>query len=208
MAEASTFFSGLMGGVVGAVAAVPVPGSPGTDWSACYSKLQESGRELEGFVQQLVFIAGKMASCLCAGGDILGRCLAEGRVPSGSSCCPIDKSDVDQGLDAAKQGANYLMRGGRLVLEALMEGAKVAATRTLVAVEGGKEVVLRNLPYTQDKLSQAYSSFLRGYQSGGRSLGYQGYQAPSYHHQERPSGYGAPQHQQQQPQQPSGGFFW
>lgn len=206
MAEVPTFFSGLMGGVVGAVAAVPVPAegervpraAPGTDWGECCHKLHESGRELEGFVQQLTFIVGKAASCVRVGVEYLGRCLSEGRLTEGA--CLMDKSDVEQSLDAGKQGASYLLRGGRLVLEALLEGAKVAATRALIAVEGGKEVVLRNMPYTQEKLAQAYSSFLRGYQSGGRALG--GYQAPPAYHP--PPSYGAPPPASQEPS----GFFW
>lgn len=214
MAEVPTFFSGLVGGVVGAVAAIDVPAegeraprpAPGTDWCHCCQKLHESGRELEGFVQQLTFIVGKLACCLRCGVEHLSRSLAEGRAPSPS--CLMEKCDVDQSLDAGKQGAEYLMRGGRLVIEAILEGAKVVATRSLIAVEGTKEVVLRNLPSTQEKISQAYSSFLRGYQ-GGRSIssgGYGGYQAPSYQPpQQQQASYGAPPSSAQ----PSGGgYFW
>lgn len=201
MAEVPTFFSGLVGGVVGAVAAVDVPAegerhprpAPGTDWCHTWQKLHESGRELDGFVQQLTFIVGKLACCLRCGVEHLGQSLCEGRAPS--ACCLMEKCDVEQSLDAGKQGAEYLLRGGRLVLEAILEGAKVVATRSLIAVEGTKEVVLRNLPYTQEKISQTYGSFLRGYQSGGRSIG---------------GGYGGSSYQQQphQPSQAAGGFFW
>lgn len=212
MAEVPTFFSSLVGGVVGAVAAVDVPAegerpprpAPGTDWGHCCQKLHESARELDGFVQQLTFIVGKVASCLRIGAEHLGRCLAEGRSPA--TCCLMDKSDVDQGIDAGKQGAEYLLRGGRLVLEAILEGAKVVATRSLIVVEGTREVVLRNIPYTQEKISQTYSSFLRGYQ-GGRAMG--GYSAP---YQSQQPSYGQPQASYGAPPvggaQPSGGFFW
>lgn len=213
MAEVPTFFSGLVGGVVGAVAAVDVPAegeraprpAPGTDWSQCCQKLHESARELDGFVQQLTFIVGKVACCLRVGVEHLGRSLAEGKAPS-PSCCLMDKSDVDQGIDAGKQGAEFLLRGGRLVLEAIMEGAKVAATRTLIAVEGAKEAVLRNIPCTQEKIGQTYASFLRGYQGGARSIG-GGYSASSYQassYAQPQSSYGAPPSSAQ----PSGGFFW
>lgn len=221
MAEVSTFFSGLVGGVVGAVAAVDVPAegeraprpAPGTDWGLCCQKLHESARELDGFVQQLTFVVGKFASCLRLGIECLGRSLAEGRAPS--QCCLMDKSDVDQSIDAGRQGAEYLLRGGRLVLEGVLEGAKVAATRSLCAVEHTKEVVLRNIPYTQEKISQTYASFLRGYQS--RSVGGGGYSAsyaaPSYS-QPPASSYGAPPAGSSygappsSSAQPSGGFFW
>lgn len=206
MAEATTFFSSLVGGVVGAVAAVDVPAdgeraprpAPGTDWSPCCHKLHESARELEGFVQQFTFIVGKLASCLRLGVEHLGCSLKEGRAPSG--CCLMDKADVEQGIDAGKQGAEYLLRGGRLVLEAIFEGARVAATRGLLVVESSKEVVLRNIPYTQEKVSQVYASFLRGYQGGARSVGYS---APSYSQPPVASSYGAPPSSAQ----PSG-FFW
>nr|AAC26122.1 unknown protein RB1-a [Eimeria acervulina] len=201
-------FSGLVGGVVGAVAAVDVPAegerlprpAPGTEWSLCCSKLGESGRELEGFVQQLTFILGKLASCMRVGIEHLSRCVAEGRPPS--SCpCLMNKADIDEGIGAGKQGADYLIRGGKLVLEALLEAAKVAATRGLILVEGSKDIILRNIPQTQEKLSQAYSSFLRGYEGSGRSLG--GY-APSYQQQQQhPSSYGAAPSSQQ-----ASGFFW
>lgn len=217
MAEVPTFFSGLVGGVVGAVAAVDVPAegerpprpAPGTDWGHCCQKLHESARELDGFVQQLTFIVGKVASCLRMGVEHLGRCLSEGRAPS-PSCCLMDKSDVDQGIDAGKQGADYLMKGGRLALEAILEGAKVAATRSLIMVETSRTVVLRNIPYTQEKISQTYSSFLRGYQGGRSSLGGGGYSAPSHHQQPsygqppQQSSYGAPPSSSER----SGGFFW
>ncbi|KAL8435130.1 hypothetical protein Efla_006351 [Eimeria flavescens] len=214
------FFTTLVGGVVGAVVAVDVPAdgeraprpAPGTEWSTCCYKLHESARELDGFVQQFTFIIGKLACCMRVGVEHLGRSLSEGRAPS-PSCCLMDKSEVDQSIDAGKQGGEALLRGGRLALEALFEGAKVAARRALIAAEATKEVVLRNAPYTQEKISQAYQSFLRGYQSGGRSLGggYSSYQAPSYgqpqhqrQEQQQPS-YGAPPPSSQQ--QPSGGFF-
>lgn len=208
MAEIPNFFSGLVGGVVGAVAAVDVPAhgeraprpAPGTDWTQCCYKLHESARELDGFVQQLTFIVGKVACCLRVGVEHLGRSLAEGRAPSASAL--MDKSDVDQGIEAGKQGAEYLLRGGRLVLEAILEGAKVAATRTLIAVEGTKDVVMRNIPITQEKISQTYASFLRGYQGGAsRSIGYSSYHAPSAYSQ--PS-YGAPPPAEES----STGFFW
>lgn len=211
MAEVPTFFSGLVGGVVGAVAAVDVPAegerpprpAPGTDWGQCCQKLHESARELDGFVQQLTFIVGKLACCLRTGVEHLGRCLQEGRAPT-SGCCLMDKSDVDQGIDAGKQGAEYLLRGGRLVLEAILEGAKVAATRSLILVENSREVVLRNIPYTQEKLGQTYCSFLRGYE--GRSLGGGG--GYGSYHQQQQSSYGQPQSSSYSSSQPSGGFFW
>lgn len=209
MAEVPTFFSSLVGGVVGAVAAVDVPAdgerrphpAPGTDWGLCCQKLHESGRELDGFLQQLTFIVGKMALGLRVGVEHLKCSLAEGRAPS--NCCLLDKADVEQGVDAGKQGAAYLMRGGRLIIEALLEGAKVAATRSLIVVESSKEVVLRNIPYSQEKISQVYHSFLRGYQGSSRAVGYgaSSYQAPSYA-PAAPS-YGAPPASAE----PSG-FFW
>ena len=212
MAEVPTFFSSLVGGVVGAVAAVDVPAegerrprpAPGTDWSHTWQKLSESGRELDGFVQQLTFIVGKVAGCLRCGSEHLCKSLSEGRAPS--ACCLMDKSDVDQSIDSCKQGAEFLLRGGRLVLEAILEGAKVVATRSLLAVEGTREVVLRNIPYTQEKISQTCCSFMKGYKS--RSIGSSGggyssssYQQSSY---QQPS-YGAPPSSSGQP---STGFFW
>ncbi|KAL8441356.1 hypothetical protein Emag_007256 [Eimeria magna] len=206
------FFGSLMAGVAGAVVAADPP-APGTEWAPCCQKLHESARELDGFVQQLTFIVGKVACCMRVGVEHLGRSLSEGRAPS-ASCCLMDKSEVDQSIDAGRQGGEALLRGGRLVLEALVEGARVTAKRALIAAEAAKEVVLRNAPYTQEKINQTYHSFLRGYQTGSRSIGggYSSYQAPSYgqqpqhqRHEQQPS-YGAPPPSSQQ--QPSGGFFW
>lgn len=212
MAEVPAFFSSLVGGVVGAVAAVDVPAegerhprpAPGTDWSLCCEKLHESGRELEGFLQQLTFIVGKVALGLRVGVEHLRLSLLEGRAPS--SCSLLDKADVEQGVDAGRQGAAFLLRGGRLALEALLEGAKVAATRSLIAVESSKEVVLRNIPHSQEKLAQVYNSFLRGYQTSGRSIGYgvTSYQPP-------PSAYApapAPAYGAAPPSEERSVFFW
>ncbi|CDJ44154.1 Sporozoite antigen [Eimeria tenella] len=212
-------FSGLVGGVVGAVAAADLPAegeraprpAPGTAWTCCCSKLQEGARELEGFVQQLSFVAGKLACCLRVGAEQLARCAAEGRLPSSSSsssCCALlqlEKQDLEQSLEAGKQGAECLLRSSKLALEALLEGARVAATRGLLLVESSKDTVLRSIPHTQEKLAQAYSSFLRGYQgaAAGRSLGY-GAPAAAYGQQQQPSSYGAPPASSQQPS----GFFW
>lgn len=201
MAEAPSFFSGLVGGVLGAVVAVDVPAdgeraprpAPGTDWGVCMSKVGESARELDGFIQQLTFILGKVALGIRVGVEQLGRSLSEGRVPSGAI---LDRADFDQSIDAGRQGADFLVRGGKLALDALIEGAKVTATRVLIAVEHSRNVVMRNLPSTQEKISQTYASFLKGYQ--GRSVGYS---VPSYTAPPA-SAYGAPS-------VPSaGGFFW
>ncbi|KAL8437425.1 hypothetical protein ACSSS7_001020 [Eimeria intestinalis] len=220
------FFGSLMAGVAGAVVAADPP-APGTEWSPCCQKLHEGARELDGFVQQFTFIVGKVACCMRVGVEHLGRSLSEGRAPS-ASCCLMDKSEVDQSIDAGKQGGEALLRGGRLLLEALVEGARVTAKRVLIAAEAAKDVVLRNAPYTHEKLNQTYHSFMRGYQAGSRSIGgggYSSYQGSSYqssygqqpqhqqrHDQQQP-GYQQQQpsyggQQQQQQQQPSGGFFW
>lgn len=194
---------------MGAVAAVDVPAegeraprpAPGTDWSACCGKLHETGRELEGFLQQVIFIVGKVALGLRVGVEHLGSSLSEGRAPT---LALLDKSDVEQSLDAGKQGVEFLVRGGRAAFEALVEGAKVAATRALILVEHTREVVVRNIPSTQEKLGQVYSSFMRGYQSSGRSLGYPAYSAPpTYASQQAAFGsYAAP------PASPGSFFNW
>ncbi|CDJ49936.1 Refractile-body associated protein, related [Eimeria brunetti] len=214
------FFSGLVGGVVGAAAAVDVPAEgerlprqqQGTEWGCCCSKLSDSSKELEGFLLQLSFVAGKLASCLKLGVEHLASCVAEGRVlsssSSSSSClCLMDKNDVQESIEAGRQGANCLLRSSKLALEALLEAAKVAAARGLILAESSKNLLLRNIPQAQDKLQQTYSQFLKGYQSSSssssRGLGY-----GSYHQQQQqqqPSSYGAPPASQQQP---SSTFFW
>ena len=129
------------------------------------------------------------------------------------------------------QGAGYLLRGGKAVAEALIEVAKVAVTRGLMAAEKGKDSLLRNAPYVQQRVSQAYSSFMRGYESRRSSLApssgggffsygqgqssygqsssyqpsYQQQQQPTYGHEQQSSSQQQPSSQQQQPPQQSGG---
>jgi len=216
--EAPTLFSSLVGGVVGALAAVDVPAegerpprpAPGTDWSGACQKLHAGARELEGFLQQAVFVAGKLALGIRVGFEQLSRSIADGTVPHQA---PLDKADVEQSLDAGKQGAELLLRGGKLLLEAAVEAAKVAGTRALIAAEHGRHAVLRSLPHSQEKIAQVYSSFLRGYGAGApRAVGYgapayaaPSYTAPSY---QAPSYQAAPAYQAPPEAQAPTGFFW
>lgn len=205
----SDFFSGLVGGVVGAVAAVDLPAegerlpkaAPGTAWGDCRHKLGEGVNELERFLQEITFVIGKLASCMRLGLEHLTTCIAQGKAPSSSCLCLLDKNDVHQSIEAGKQGGEYLLRASKLLLEALLEASKVAATRSLLLVENSKQIILSSVPITQEKLHQTYSSFLRGYQSSSRAS--VGYGQPSYH-QQQPSSYGAPPATEQQ----SSGFFW
>lgn len=209
--------SSLLGGVVGAVACVDVPAegeraprpAPGTDWTGCCSLLQQSCRELDGCVQQATFLLGQLACCMRTGVQTVGCCLAEGRPLSASSCCLLDKAEVEQSIDASKRGAHCLLRGGRLALEAAAEAAKVAATRALIVLEAAREAVCKHAPHTQEKLGQAYASFLRGYQGAARQLHHAAAPAapPAYQlygSQQPSTSYGAPPASAAQPS----GFFW
>ncbi|OEH76037.1 sporozoite antigen [Cyclospora cayetanensis] len=135
---------------------------------------------------------GKAASSVRVGVEHLDRCPAE------------DRCKFDQGIDAGEQEAEYLLRGNKLALEAFLEGAKVDAARIMILVEGSKDTVLGNIPHTQEKLSQTYASFFRGYQENSRSPGYSAsYQTVPYG-QQHYTPYGAPPSSGQ----PSGRFFW
>nr|WMD28029.1 SO7 protein [Eimeria maxima] len=213
------FFSGIIGGIIGAAAAVDVPAegerhpraAAGTDWGVCTAKLGDTIKEIETVINSVSFIAGKLANCLRIGIEHLSKCIlspsssSSSFLSSSSSCpCLLDKNDINEGIEAGRQGTECLLRGGKLFIEVLIDASKIAATRCLLLAASSKDIIIRQLPYTQDKLYKTYSSFLRGYQSSAAArLGGAAAAPYSAAAQQQPS-YGAPPASQQ----PSGGFFW
>lgn len=190
MADIPTF---AFGGLIGAVVASEC-GNNDSEWHGFRSLVSATMHEIEGVIQSASFIIGRAMCATRNGVEQLRAGLCEGQSPSLSI---LDKSDWDSTVDAGRKGTDSLLRGGSLAMQALFNVARITATRLMIGTEQTADVCRRNWPNTQEKVSDVWNAFLKGYR---------GTHFDTLKRAPLPSDYGPPATQPPQPH--SANPFW